>query len=119
VEYLVVPFLQKVDVIRITPKELIHADAIRWSNLSPSLLTSNEKHLVTEFPEVISENLLLLWTTPFRHMRAASVVVRIQSVCLPNDEAQTPRWWRSETETFPQSLGVIEVVCSAWFGGLE
>jgi hypothetical protein len=34
---------------------------------------------------------------------------------LPNDEAQTPRWWRSETETFTQSLGVIEVVCSAWF----
>jgi hypothetical protein len=37
---------------------------------------------------------------------------------LPNDEAQAPRWVRPKTETLPQSLSVIEVACSAWFGAV-
>jgi len=38
---------------------------------------------------------------------------------LPNDEAQTPRWVRSNSETFPNPLRATEVVCSAWFGRLS
>jgi hypothetical protein len=37
---------------------------------------------------------------------------------LPNDEAQGPRWRRSETEDLSKTLRVIEVPCSAWLGGL-
>jgi len=36
----------------------------------------------------------------------------------PNDEAQTPRWGRSHSETFSKLLRVTEVVCSVWFGVL-
>ena len=37
----------------------------------------------------------------------------------PNDEAQAPRWVRSNTETFPKTPRVTEVACSAWFGCLS